>query len=82
MSDIVLNIHEAKSHLSHYLNNLGADDRIILCKRNRPFAEVRLLPDRRRKKRRLGVAKGQFTVPESFFDPLPPDILDAFEGKS
>jgi len=34
----------------------------------------------RRQTRQLGVAKGEFTVPESFFDPLPDDQLDAFEG--
>jgi antitoxin (DNA-binding transcriptional repressor) of toxin-antitoxin stability system len=81
MSDIILNIHEAKSNLSQYLNRLTQDNRIILCKRNRPIAEVRLLPDATRKPRRLGLAKGQFTVPDSFFEPLPDDILDAFEGK-
>ena len=28
---------------------------------------------------RIGVAKGQFIVPASFFEPLPDDALDAFE---
>jgi hypothetical protein len=32
------------------------------------------------KKRPIGLAKGQLNVPESFFEPLPNDILDAFEG--
>ena len=82
MSDIILNIHEAKSNLSQYLNSLTGEDRIILCRRNRPIAEVRLLPEASRKPRRLGLAKGQFTVSESFFEPLPPDVLDAFEGKA
>lgn len=82
MSDIVLNIHEAKSNLSHYLNNLTGEDRIVLCKRNRPIAEVRLLPTETRKPRRLGLAKGQFTVPNSFYEALPEDVLHAFEGES
>ena len=30
---------------------------------------------------RLGVAEGEFEIPLSFYDPLPDDILDAFEGK-
>jgi len=25
--------------------------------------------------------KGKFEIPDSFFDPLPDDILDYFEGK-
>jgi hypothetical protein len=28
----------------------------------------------------IGLAKGQFEIPASFFEPLPDDILDAFEG--
>ena len=79
MSDIKLNIHEAKTHLSRHLNEMSENDRIILCRRNLPVAEVRLLPVRR-PQRQLGRAKGEFTVPGSFFDPLPDDLLDAFES--
>jgi len=32
--------------------------------------------------RKAGSMKGLFEVPESFFDPLPEDILHAFEGKA
>jgi hypothetical protein len=31
--------------------------------------------------RPIGLAKGQFTVPDDFNAPLPEDILQAFEGK-
>jgi hypothetical protein len=31
--------------------------------------------------RPLGLAKGQFTVPDDFNAPLPADVLQAFEGK-
>jgi hypothetical protein len=31
--------------------------------------------------RPIGLAKGQFRVPASFFDPLPDEILEGFEGK-
>jgi hypothetical protein len=30
--------------------------------------------------RPIGLAKGQFEIPDSFFEPLPDDILDGFEG--
>lgn len=33
-----------------------------------------------KKKRPIGLAKGQFTVPTSFFEPLPDDLIKAFEG--
>ena len=32
--------------------------------------------------RPLGLARGEFTIPEAFFEPLPDGLLDAFEGKS
>ncbi len=35
-----------------------------------------------REKRPVGLAKGRIDVPESFFDPLPEELLDAFEGDS
>ena len=31
--------------------------------------------------RPIGLAKGQFTVPENFNAPLPEDVLQTFEGK-
>ncbi|WP_395090748.1 DUF2281 domain-containing protein [Armatimonas sp.] len=34
-----------------------------------------------RKKRPIGLAEGQFVVPADFNDPLPDELLDAFEGK-
>lgn len=32
------------------------------------------------KQRPIGLAKGQVQIPASFFEPLPDEILDAFEG--
>ena len=77
---IKLNIHEAKTHLSKYLAKLKAGDRILLCKRNKPIAKITPLPEVPVRPRPIGLAKGQFTVPRSFFEPLPEELLRAFEG--
>jgi antitoxin (DNA-binding transcriptional repressor) of toxin-antitoxin stability system len=77
---IRLNIHDAKTHLSRYLDRLAEGEVIVLCKRNVPIAEIRGLPARRTSPRPIGLAKGMFEVPESFFDPLPEEVLGAFEG--
>ena len=77
---IKLNIHEAKTHLSRYLAKLEKDEVIILCKRNVPIAEIRPLPRPSSRRRSVGFMKGAFSVPASFFDPLPEDTLGAFEG--
>ena len=54
---------------------------IILCERNVPIAEIRPIKQPLRAKRPIGLYKGKFTVPPSFFEPLPDWLLDAFEGK-
>ena len=77
---IKLNMHESKTHLSKYLAKLKAGDRILLCKRNQPVAEITPLPEVSARPRPIGLAKG-FTVPRTFFEPLPDDLLQAFDGK-
>ena len=76
---IRLNMHEAKTHLSRYVAQLQEGETILLCRRNEPVAEIRALPRARTERRPFGLARGQFTVPDSFFEPLPDAILDAFE---
>ncbi len=78
---IRLNVHEAKTHLSQYLDRVAKGETIVLCKRNKPVAEIRRLPPARKTKRPIGLAKKQVKVSSSFFKPLPAGLLDAFEGK-
>lgn len=76
-----LNIHQAKTHLSRYLAQLKPGESILLCKRNTPIAEIRPLPVAPQKPRPLGLATGKVQIHPSFFDPLPDDIIAAFEGR-
>ena len=80
MASIRLNMHEAKTHLSRHIADLQGDDRIIICNRNEPVAEVRRLRPAAAEKRQrhAGLAKGAFVVPESFSEPLPDDMLASF----
>jgi antitoxin (DNA-binding transcriptional repressor) of toxin-antitoxin stability system len=75
-----VNIHAAKTNLSRYLAELAPGETLIVCNRNLPVAEVRPIL-RKVSKPRIGAAKGEFVVPESFFEPLPDEILNAFLGK-
>ncbi|QTR51639.1 type II toxin-antitoxin system Phd/YefM family antitoxin [Candidatus Thiothrix anitrata] len=77
---LYLNIYEAKTHLSRYLERLSLGERVILCKRNLPIAEIRPLSKPITQKRPIGLAKGEFKVSGAFFEPLPSDLLSAFEG--
>jgi len=80
---ITINIHEAKANLSRYLTRVERGETIIVCKRNVPIAEIRPLPPKPTSKRPIGLAKDKgVKLPDSFFEPLPPELLDAFRGKS
>jgi prevent-host-death family protein len=78
---IVINIHEAKAKLSEYLDKVAAGERVLICKRNQPVAELRAVEQKRTEPRPLGGAKG-IVIPPAFFDPMPDDFLDAFESAS
>lgn len=81
-SVIRINVHEAKAHLSSYLDRLerGEADSVIICRRNQPIAELRALPTRRSAPRPL-TKDPRFHLAQSFFEPLPDDLISAFEGR-
>jgi antitoxin (DNA-binding transcriptional repressor) of toxin-antitoxin stability system len=77
---IRLNVADAKTQLSRNLARVEQGETIILCRRNVPIAEIRPLPRALSEPRPVGIDRGM-TVPESFFEPLPDDLLRAFEGE-
>ncbi len=72
-----VNVHQAKTHLSRLLRRVAAGEEITISNAGKPVA--RLVPIGGAKKRRLGTDQGAFKVPDDFNDPLPPEVLDAFE---
>jgi prevent-host-death family protein len=75
-----VNIHAAKTQLSRLLDAVAAGEEVIIAKAGKPVA--RLVPfEQKRQPRKLGTLAGQFHVPDDFDDPLPEDIVDAFEGR-
>ena len=60
----MLNMHEAKTHLSKHLAKLKQGDRIILCRRNRPVAEILPIAEPASQPRPIGLGKGLAEVPE------------------
>jgi len=76
-----INIHSAKTQLSKLIEAAERGEEIIIARAGTPVA--RLVALREPKPARVpGSMKGRFEVPDSFFDPLPEDLLDAFEGKA
>lgn len=78
-----LNVHEAKARLSKWLDLVEKGETVILCRRNVPVAELRPLPRRRSEPRPIGLAREEyasFEIGEAFFEPLPDELVDLFEG--
>jgi prevent-host-death family protein len=82
MTMLMVNIFEAKTQLSDLIDKATSGERVVICKRNQPIAELRPVAGVRRDPRPVGLAKGLVEVPPSFFDPLPADLLDAFGSGS
>lgn len=72
----IVNVHEAKTHLSRLLERVHAGEEIILAKSGKAYA--RLVPFRdEAPSRRPGRLAGQ--LGEAFFEPLPEAELQAWE---
>ena len=73
----VVNVHEAKTHLSRLLQRVAKGEEVILAKAGKPIA--RLLPIAVPSKRVLGQDEGRVFIAEDFDAPLPEEILADFE---
>jgi len=79
---IKVNVFEVKAKLSEYLDRAAAGERIVICRHNRPVAELRPVEEARTEPRPIGLLPGEspFDVPPSFFEPMAPDELDLWEN--
>jgi prevent-host-death family protein len=77
MAIMEVNIHEAKTHLSRLLERVAMGEEVVIAKAGTPVAKLVAVKPAARKFK-LGSAKGEFTVPEDFNDPLPKEIEDLF----
>jgi prevent-host-death family protein len=69
-----INIHQAKTHLSKLI---AKGKEVIIARYGQPVA--RLVPIKSLKKDRVpGTAKGKIQMKNSFFEPLPDEILNEF----
>ena len=67
-----------------FLDRVEAGEHLIVVRGGRPVVELRPVasaPPVAPMRRPIGLAAGEFTVPDDFDAPLPEDILRAFEGQ-
>jgi prevent-host-death family protein len=77
MSTLV-NVHEAKTHLSRLLDRAAAGEEIVVARAGRPVARlVALAPTR--SARVPGRLRGKITLADDF-EMTPACLVDAFEG--
>jgi prevent-host-death family protein len=74
---VIVNVHEAKTHLSRLLEQAHAGQEIILAKAGKPYARLMPLaaPVKQRQPGRLAGRVG-----DAFFEPMPEEELAAWEG--
>jgi prevent-host-death family protein len=67
----MVNVHEAKTHLSRLLERAHAGEEITIAKGGQPYA--RLVPlATATPERKSGTLRGRVELDDSFFDELPP----------
>ena len=76
---VIVNVHQAKTHLSRLLAKVEAGEEVVVARRGKPVA--RLVAFEPRGRRRPDVLKGKVIIPDSFFDPLPEEELKSWEGE-
>jgi len=70
MDFMEVNIHEAKTHLSKLIERVTLGEEVIIAKAGRPIARLVAIKPKR-SLRPLGLARGEFVVPEDFDAPMP-----------
>jgi prevent-host-death family protein len=53
-----VNVHEAKAHLSEYLAQVEAGETVVICRRNKPIAEIKPIAQARKAPRPIALAEG------------------------
>ena len=76
-----VSVHEAKTHLSRLIERVLAGEEIVVARNKEPV--IKLVPAAPQKKKPLlGALKGQFTVDDSFFEPMSEEELALwYDGK-
>lgn len=77
-----VNVFEVKARLSEFLDRAAGGERIVICRHNKPVAELRPVSSARTEPRPIGPLPGEptFEVPPSFFEPMSDEELALWEA--
>lgn len=74
-----VNIHEAKTQFSRYVDQAEAGEEIVIARAGKPVARLVALANITHRPRKLGLGKKQFTFPENFDSVVATEIVSMFE---
>ena len=78
---IMVNIADAKSKLSEYIEAVSKGETVVICRHNRPVAELRAIEPARVTPRDLTpMFPGETFITDAFFDPMAEEELREWEG--
>jgi antitoxin (DNA-binding transcriptional repressor) of toxin-antitoxin stability system len=80
MTIVNVSVEDIEKDPREYLHRVLDGETVIVFENDSPVAEMRPLA-KRTGSRPIGLAKGDFVVPDDFNDPLPDDVLQLFEGE-
>ena len=74
-----VNIHEAKTQFSRFVDQAEAGEEIVIARAGKPVARLVALASSDSKPRKLGLGKKHFTFPENFGDLNAAEMVEMFE---
>jgi prevent-host-death family protein len=79
---LMVNIFEIKAKLSEYLDRVAGGEHIVICRHNKPVAELRPVAETRTVARPIGPLPGRptFDIAPAFFEPMSEAELEQWEG--
>jgi len=75
-----ISLQELAHDAAALLDRVEAGEHIVVFRGGRAVAELRPVAQPPVASRPFGLVAGKFTVPDDFDSPLPPDVLQGFEG--
>jgi prevent-host-death family protein len=78
---IMVNIADAKAKLSEYIEAVSKGEAVVICRHNRPVAELRAIEPARIAPRDLTpMFPGETFLTDAFFEPMGDEELQEWEG--
>ena len=75
-----VNVREAKTRLSELLRRVESGEEVTIARNGNPVAKLVRLNPKPKPKRQFGALKGRIKIDDRFFEPLPPEELELWEG--